>query len=118
MSPITTVAFGSGGVDDNKDPIPPRETQTALTNEVARYPIDSVDYPDTPPPTASSLWDEVTGGTTARYIVTIPAADLAGVRINEAGLLDSEGNLCAIQTFYDKGKDGGLAFRFTFLDKF
>ena len=56
--------------------------------------------------------------TTARYIVTIPAADLAGEQISEAALVDSEGNFCAIRNMLAKGKDEGVAFIFTFDDEF
>ena len=56
--------------------------------------------------------------TTARYTVTIPAADLPGVAISEAALADSDGFLCAIKTFYVKRKDAGITFTFTFDDEF
>ena len=66
---ITHIAFGSGGVNLSGEPIAPSETQTALNTEIARYPVDSVTYPEE---------------TTARYAVTIPKDDLAGEIINEA----------------------------------
>jgi len=103
MPAITKVAFGDGGVDANGDPISPSETQTALNNEIARYDIDSVEYPD---------------DTTARYTVTIQANDLIGKKINEAALVDGNGNLCAIKNMYSKQKDEGVAFTFTFDDEF
>jgi len=100
---ITQIAFGDGGVDGNGEPVPPVETATALTNEIARYPIDNVSYPIP---------------TTARYVAIIPAADLAGVSISEAALVDSSGALCAIKTMYVKRKDAGVTFTFTFDDEF
>ncbi len=62
---ITHIAFGSGGVDENGQPIQPLETQTALNNEVARY-----------------------------------------------------GQLAAVKTFLNKGKDGDVEFTFQFDDEF
>ena len=84
---ITHIAFGSGGVNLSGEPIAPSETQTALNTEIARYPVDSVTYPEE---------------TTARYAVTIPKDDLAGEIINEAALVDSDGDVAAIKTMYSK----------------
>lgn len=103
MAPITRVAFGCGGVDEDGEVIPPDATQTALFNELGRYEIDRVEYPV---------------GTTARYTVTIPAAELPGAQISEAALVDSEGRLCAVRNMLAKGKDDGVAFIFTFDDEF
>lgn len=102
--PISHIVFGDGGVDSNGDPIAPSDTQTALTHVIGTYPIDTAPtYPTT---------------TTARYTATIPAADLAGASISEAGLVDSNGTLCAIKTMYVKRKDAGVTFTFTFDDEF
>jgi len=105
IPPIGFVAFGDGGVDGNGKPIPPSTEATALSNEIARYPIDSVEYPKP---------------TTARYKCTIPKDALAGVEINEVALVDDEvsGGVCAIRTMYPKRKDPGVAFIFTFDDEF
>lgn len=103
LSPITHIAFGTGGVDATGEPLIPTETQTALHSEVARYPIDAVVYPV---------------DTTARYSVTIPKADLAGEKLSEAALVDSAGALCAIKNMYVKQKDEGISFTFTFDDEF
>jgi len=103
ITPITHIAFGDGGVNNSGNPIPPLETQTALKHEIARYPIDGVDYPVE---------------TTARYTVTIPKDDLASEKISEAALVDSAGTLCAIKTMYVKQKDEGVSFSFTFDDEF
>lgn len=103
LPPITQIAFGSGGVDSEGLPIPPSEQQIALTHEVARYPVESVTYPEE---------------TTARYSATIPKEDLTNECINEAALIDSGGDAAAIKTFYTKQKDKGTAFSFVFDDKF
>jgi hypothetical protein len=107
IPPVTAVAFGDGGVDGNGDPIPPSISASALNNELARYPIDSVAYPLDPAPR-----------TTARYTATIPEADLAGASISEAALVDGDGQLCAIKSFFIKRKDAGVSFTFTFDDEF
>ena len=100
---VTHVAFGDQGVDMEGKIIPPAGDQTALNNEIARYPVDDVTYPVL---------------TTARYAVTIPKNDLAGISISEAALVDAEGNLCAIRNMLPKGKDDGVEFIFTFDDEF
>lgn len=103
MPRVTHIAFGDGGVDSSGNPLSPLETQTALKSEVARYAIDGVTYPV---------------GTTARYTVTIPKADLPGAKISEAALVNSEGGLDAIKNMYVKQKDEGVSFEFTFDDEF
>lgn len=103
LAPITQIAFGSGGVDEGGEPIAPLETQEALKQEIKRYNVDSVTYPVE---------------TTARYTVTIPADELTGASINEAALVDSDGDLAAIKTMYTKRKDAGVTFTFEFDDEF
>ena len=104
VAPVARIAFGDGGVDASGNPIPPTETQTALRNEIARYPIDDAPiYPVS---------------TTARYVCTVPASDLPGASISEAALVDSDGALCAIKTMFVKRKDAGVTFTFTFDDLF
>ena len=105
LEPITHVAFGDGGIDADGNPIMPSEAQTELSNRIATYPIDGITYPVNPQ-------------TTARYTVSIPAADLPNARISEAALVDSAGNLCAIKNFLAKGKDAGIEFVFEFDDRF
>lgn len=103
LPPISHIAFGTGGVDSTGKPIPPSETQQELTQEIARYPIDSVTAPIE---------------TTARYTVTIPKNELIGEKISEAALVDEHGTLCAIKTMFVKQKDDGVIFTFTFDDEF
>lgn len=104
INKITHIVFGDGGVNDDGDPIPPSDTQTALNHAIGTYPIDEEPtYPVS---------------TTARYVVTIPSADLPGAAISEAGLVDSGGMLCAVKTMYVKRKDAGVTFTFTFDDEF
>ena len=103
LAPVTHIAFGSGGVDGDGEPLTPLETQTALNHELYRYPIDGVSYPE---------------DTTARYACTIPKDEHTGDSISEAALVDSDGDLCAIKTMYAKRKDAGTAFTFEFDDEF
>lgn len=103
LAPITHIAFGSGGVGEDGEPIAPQETQTSLNQEIARYKVDSVTYPIE---------------TTARYTVTIPRDEMTGQSISEAALVDSNGDLAAIKTMYTKRKDAGVAFTFEFDDEF
>jgi len=103
IAPVTHVAFGSGGTDAEGNPIHPSELATSLTREIARYPIEPVEFPYS---------------TTARYTAIIPALELAGEVLNEAALVDADGELCAIKTFFDKRKEGGVTFTFQFDDEF
>ena len=43
---------------------------------------------------------------------------LAGQTINEVALYDEDGDLLAIKSFSDKGKDGDMEMVFEILDKF
>ena len=103
LAPITEIAFGKGGLNEAGEPLTPSEEQTTLDNELTRYPIDGVTYPNE---------------TTARYTVTIPEDDLVGEKISEAALVDRNGEICAIKTMYPKQKDSGVSFTFTFDDEF
>lgn len=103
MPKITHIAFGDGGVNSSGEPIQPNESQSALTNELARYLIDGVSYPLE---------------TTARYTVTIPEDMLVGEKISEMALVDADGVLCAIRTMFVKQKDDKVKFTFEFDDEF
>jgi len=107
LAPVAFIAFGNGGTDTVGEPIPPSDEADSLTNEIGRYPIGDVVYPLDPGPRI-----------TARYSSTIPENDLNGAVINEAALVDADGHICAIKTMYDKRKDAGVTFTFTFDDEF
>lgn len=100
---ITYIAFGNGGTDAEGNPIPPILTDTTLKSEICRYPVETPTYPVT---------------TTARYTVSIPKTEQAGVKFNEMALVDEAGTLCAIKTMYTKQKDDDVIFTFTFDDEF
>ncbi len=100
---ISHVAFGDQGVNQDGTVKTPSGAQTALNHEIGRYEVEAPTYPI---------------ATTARYVVTIPAADLPGASISEAALVDNEGHLCAIRNMLPKGKDDDVEFMFTFDDEF
>lgn len=100
---ITHIVLGTGGVDENGEPLIPSDTQLTLNHQVGQYEIEPVTYPEE---------------TTARYAITVPEHELVGEKISEAGLVDEDGNLCAVKNMYVKQKDNGVSFTFTFDDKF
>ena len=100
---ITHIAFGDQGVDEKGQPLQPTEDQQALHHEVGRYEIDGVSNPVE---------------TTNRYTVTVPESELNEKNINEMALVDAEGQLAAVKTFLNKGKDGDMLFTFRFEDEF
>ena len=103
LAPVTHIALGDGGTDTAGEPVPPLDTQSALTHEVVRYPVDSVTYPT---------------DTTARYTIAIPAEEMTGQVFDEIALVDSEGDVAAIKTMYPKRKDTGVVFQFEMDDEF
>lgn len=103
IPPVTHIAFGDGGVDENGQVLEPTEGQQALNHEVARYEIGGVTNPV---------------DTTNRYTVTIPETDLVGVSISEMALVDADGVLAAVKNFLPKGKDDAVRFTFEFDDEF
>lgn len=103
IAPITHIAVGDGGLDSNGEPKITEDTQISLFNEVAQFSINEITYPI---------------DTTARYSITIGDNDLVGVRISEIGLIDGNGELCAIKTMYEKVKDDFVEFVFEFDDEF
>lgn len=100
---IAYIALGSGGVGEDGQVITPTESQTALNAELRRYPVDPVTFPVE---------------TTARYSITVPESDLIGDSISELGLLDQDGNLCAVRNCSPKMKDSDEEFTFIFDDEF
>jgi len=101
ISSMKYMGFGIGGLDDAGVPLQPSESQTALFNEAAVYPITRIEYPLEP-------------NTKARYTCAIPAQDLSGVVISEACIKDGDNNVYHIATFLGKAKDGGVTFEFQF----
>ena len=100
---IAYIALGSGGVGESGEVITPSEDQTALNSEIARYPVGPVEYPTE---------------TTARYTIIVPESALTGESISELGLLDEDGELCAVRNCSPKIKDADEEFTFVFDDEF
>ena len=103
LPPIAYVVLGCGGLNEDGTVKIPDAKQTALNQELARYKVEAVTYPN---------------DATAEYKVTVPEDDLEEAVISEAALADAEGNLCAIRNMLPKGKDKGVVFTFTFDDEF
>ena len=100
---VTKMAIGNGGVDAGGTPITPSPTATALGNELLRKNISGHTYPTT---------------TTCRYSCTLTESELAGQNINEVALVDADGDLVAIKTMTNKGKDSDLEMTVTIDDIF
>ncbi|MCI8418839.1 MAG: hypothetical protein HFI33_15310 [Lachnospiraceae bacterium] len=94
---IVGMAFGDGGVDENGEPIAPSSSDTALKNEVFRKVVDNYEF---------------VSDTTCRYFCTLSVDECVDVNINELALYDAEGDLVAIKTFKNKGKDADLEMTF------
>ena len=92
---ITRMAWGSGGVDSDGQPLATTGNEIGLYQELMAKDIESHVY--------------VGGGeTTCRYTATLEAGDLSGESISEMGLYDADGDLVAYRTFLPKGKDADI----------
>lgn len=93
LSPIKGVAFGNGAVNESGEVIVPNAGDVALKNELLRKDIDGY---------------EIVSDLRIRYICTLEKNDLAGEQINEVALFDTDGDIVAIKSFLNKGKDGDM----------
>lgn len=100
---ITHMAFGKGGVDSGGIPIAPSESDVSLKTELLRKLVDGHTYP---------------ASTTCRYTCTLTKAELANENINEIALIDETGDIVAIKTFTNKGKDPDMEMIFEIDDEF
>jgi len=100
---IAGMAFGDGAVNGESVRVP-LETDTALQHELHRQHISKVTLQE----------DEIS----VLYESTLEKAVLAGKVINEVALFDDEGDLLAIKSFSNKGKDDDMEMVFEILDKF
>lgn len=98
LSPITYIAMGSGGCTDGV-PIAVTGNETELKEELIQMPVAAHQY--------SEELDDSTGATKVkmRYTATLGEKELPDTIMNEAGLVDGDGNLVAYLTFLPKGKD-------------
>lgn len=97
------MAFGDGAISGT-DIRTPSAMDVALQHELHRQLIDEVILQP----------DEIS----AKYVTTLAKETLAGKTINEVALYDEEGDLLAIKSFSDKGKDDDMEMVFEILDKF
>lgn len=100
LPPIAYVAVGSGGVDSNLAPRTLTGAENVLFHEVIRKaPVQT--FPTT---------------YTSRYTIRVDAqADsLIGTNVNEAALIDSQGDVVALKTFTNKGLELGTVIDFDY----
>lgn len=100
---IAGMVFGDGAKsgDDYRTPLP---TDTSLQNELYRKEVDS-----------AVLQDD---GISVLYTCVLSKETLGGKSINELALYDESGDLVAIKSFTNKGKDSDMEMVFSVLDKF
>lgn len=100
---IAGIAIGDGAIDEDGNLISPSEGDPFLKNELLRR-----EY---------SRCEEVSN-TCFRYRMELAANELAGKKINEAALYDTEGDLLAIRVFAGKPKDADMEMAFEYEDRF
>lgn len=103
LPPITGMVFGDGGVDEDGTPIAPSSNDTELKHEIYRKVIDTYSF---------------VSDTTCRYLCTLTVDECVDANINEIALYDSDGDIVAIKTFKNKGKDSDLEMTFRIDDIF
>lgn len=100
---IAGFAFGNGAFKDSvlRFPLP---TDTVLQNELWRQEIDGYELlPD---------------GISVQYTCTLSDETLGGEIINEVALYDDDGDLVAIKSFSNKGKDDDMEMIFQIEDTY
>lgn len=100
---IVGMVFGDGAKNASGGVIAPTADQTALHNELLRKEIDRY---------------EAVSKLVYRYICTLAEEELGNKYINELALYDADGDLVAIKTFLDKGKDDDQEMGFEIDDTF
>ena len=100
---IVGMAFGDGAKNASGGVIAPVADQTELRNELLRKEIDRY---------------EVVSRLVYRYVCTLNEGELANKYINEIALYDEDGDLIAIKSFLDKGKDEDQEMGFEIDDTF
>lgn len=99
---IKYIAFGTGGVDENRNPLPVTGEEIALREEQYRMELQH-SYPIP---------------TTCEYLSTLNKEDLPNMYISELGFFDEEGDLVMYSTFMEKGKDDDMMFDFNIQEIF
>lgn len=99
---IVGMAFGDGAVQ-NGAVEPPDADTPSLKHELYRQENDGY---------------QIVSDTCIRYTCTLEKSTLKGSRINEMALYDADGDLVAIKSFMDKGKDEDIEMAFEIDDIF
>lgn len=102
---IRGMAFGDGAKQGTDYRIP-QPTDISLQNELLRQEIDA------------EKTELCSDGISVLYKCTLDKGVLGGKNINELALYDEDGDLVAIKSFSDKGKDDDMEMIFTCLDKY
>ena len=93
---IKWIAFGTGGVDENRQPLPVTGEEVALREEQYRMELEhSFPIP-----------------TTCEYASILEKTDLPNTYISEMGFFDEEEELVMYATLLEKGKDEDMRFEF------
>lgn len=100
---IVGMVFGDGAKNAEDGVIAPAAEQNELRHELMRKEIDRF---------------EVAERFIYRYFCTLTEGELANKYINEVALYDEDGDLIAIKSFLDKGKDDDQEMGFTIDDTF
>lgn len=100
---IVGMAFGDGAKNASGGVIAPTADQTSLRRELLRKPIDGY---------------KAISKLVYRYTSTLTESELANKYINEIALYDADGDLIAIKSFMDKGKDPDQEMGFEIDDTF
>lgn len=90
LAPAAEMAFGDGGHNADLTAKEPSRDQEALNNEVVRRPLLDISQEDLFSMTGRGL---------------LEAADLVGVPVSEAALIDANGDLIGIKNFAPKVKE-------------
>ncbi len=93
---IKVIAFGTGGVDSNRNPIPVTGEEVSLRAEQYRMELQHT-FPIS---------------TTCEYLSHLKKTDLPNMYLSEIGFFDEEGDLVIYSTFMEKGKDDDMEFDF------
>ena len=99
---IVGMAFGDGAVQGSSIEPPDADTPF-LKHEIYRQENDRY---------------KIISDTCIRYICTLAKETLRGNKINEMALYDADGDLVAIKSFMDKGKDEDIEISFEIDDTF
>lgn len=100
LPPITQIALGDGGVDENGNVLEPSDT---LKNELIRRDVNSI--------------VKVTE-TCYRFSLILTENELVDAEITEMALVDEDGDIVSVKNFKPKIKDEGMEMTFQMDDTF